>query len=123
MPSTPSSQYSPPPNSTAPAQTAPPPPGPPPAWTPAPAAPLAPRPLSWPRWLDYGVVVIGIGTLLMFIGFLFGDGFASQLGTGGNANTAQGDLEAFFVLAGVGILLVIGGWLYRVVMAARAGMR
>jgi hypothetical protein len=75
-----------------------------------------------PRWLDYGMIIIGIGTLLMFIGFLFGDGAASQLGTGGSQTTYQGDLEAFFVLCGIGVLLIVGGWLYRVAMAARKAM-
>jgi hypothetical protein len=74
-----------------------------------------------PKWLDIGLIVIGIGALLIFIGFLFGYGGISQAGTGGSFTTYQGDLEAFFVVTGFGILLTIGGWLYRIVMTARQG--
>ena len=77
--------------------------------------------MKMPAWLDIGILVIGIGALLMFIGFLFGDGAISQApsGSGCSFTNYQGDLEAFFVLNAFGILLVIGGWLFRVVMAAR----
>jgi hypothetical protein len=97
-------------------------PGAPQPWTPQ-AAPSQVGPVAWPRWLDVGLVVIGFGAFLVFIGFLFGDGAVSQQGTGGNFNTYQGDLEAFFAVTGFGILLIVGGWIFRVVMAARKAMR
>lgn len=76
-----------------------------------------------PRWIDIGMIIIGIGALLVFIGFLFGDGAIGALSqTGGNFSTYQGDLEAFFVVSGFGILLIVGGWLFRVAMAARRTM-
>jgi hypothetical protein len=77
--------------------------------------------LKFPPWLDLGILLIGIGTLLIFIGFLFGDAAVTQYGPGGSLSTYQGDMEAFFVLTGVGVLLTIGGWLFRVVMALRRG--
>ncbi len=109
MASTPSSEASPPPPAAAPA-----------TWTPP--APRGPVPVTRPPWLDYGMLIIGIGALLMFIGFLFGAGAAGQT-VNGTANTYQGDLEAFFTLNAFGILLVVGGWLYRVAMTARAKLR
>jgi hypothetical protein len=80
--------------------------------------------MKLPAWLDIGIIVIGIGALLILIGFLFGDAAVSNLPTSGSSGSAtnyQGDLEAFFVVTGIGILLVIGGWLFRVVMALRRG--
>jgi len=77
-----------------------------------------------PKWLDIGLIVIGIGALLIFIGFLFGDAAVSQIatpGNGGSVTNYQGDLEGLFVVTGLGILLTIGGWLFRVVMTARRG--
>lgn len=94
-----------------------------PAWTPAANAPRSSMPRGWPAWLEIGVLVSGIGALLAFIGFLFGDAAISQTGSGGNFTTYQGDLEAFFVLTGFGILLIVGGYLYRVVDAARKTKR
>ena len=76
-----------------------------------------------PPWLDIGMIIIGIGALLMFFGFLFGDAGISQTGPGSSLSTYQGDLEAFFVLNGIGILLVVGGWLFRIAVRARKGMR
>jgi hypothetical protein len=73
-----------------------------------------------PRWLDLGLIVIGIGALLTFIGFLFGAAAIGSYGpTGGTYASYQGWLEGFFVLSGIGILLIIGGWLFRTVMALR----
>ncbi len=109
--------------------TAPPPPAAPPAgYPPAPPAPPwltqpalpPPQGPHLPRWLDIGLIVIGIGALLIFIGFLFGDAAASQTGPG-SLSAYQGDLETFFVVTGFGVLLTIGGWIYRVVMIARRG--
>ena len=71
-----------------------------------------------PAWLDVGVLITGIGALLVFIGFLFGDAAVSSANS---TNTYQGDFEAFFVVTGFGILLIVGGWLYRTVMIARRG--
>jgi len=78
--------------------------------------------MKMPPWLDIGILVIGIGTLLMFIGFLLGAAAIGQLPTSSSAGSTtnyEGDLEAFFVLTGIGILLTIGGWLFRVVMTLR----
>jgi hypothetical protein len=78
--------------------------------------------MKFPPWLDIGIVVIGIGALLILIGFLFGDLAIGQLPTSSSAGSEsnyQGDLETFFVLSGIGIFLTIGGWLFRVVTALR----
>jgi hypothetical protein len=77
--------------------------------------------MRFPPWLDLGIFVIGIGALLIFIGFLFGDAAFSQYGPGGPFSSFQRDMEAFFVLTGVGILLTIGGWLFRLVTTLRRG--
>ena len=75
-----------------------------------------------PPWLDIGLIVMGIGGLLTFIGFLFGVGFAGSIyQTNPNVNTAQGDLEAFFAVTGFGILVIVGGWMYRIIMTNRRG--
>jgi len=85
-------------------------------WTPQPA-PVRMPPL--PKGFDIGIIVMGVGALLTLIGFLCGAGAAGQFGSGGTASALQAWLGAFFVLAGIGIFLVIGGWLYRAVMATR----
>ncbi len=122
-PGGPSDLSSPPPPPPPPSPTYPPPGparyAPAGATTYTPAAPSAPQ---WPRGLDIGLLVIGIGALLTFIGFLFGDGFASNAyGSSANFTNAQGDLETFFVVTGFGILLIVGGWFWRVFMVARRG--
>lgn len=118
--------------------SAPPPPPPPPAPTYSPPPPVRYAPAGgssypptasqgpkWPPWLDIGLLVIGIGALLTFIGFLFGDGFAANAfttnPTSSNITNARGDLEAFFVVTGFGILLIVGGWFFRVIQVARRG--
>jgi hypothetical protein len=85
-------------------------------WSPQ-AAPVRLPP--FPRWLDVGVIVIGIGALLTLIGFLCGAAATGQLAPGGSASAYRAWLAAFFVLAGLGIFLTVGGWLYRTTMAAR----
>ncbi len=80
-------------------------------------------PVKMPAWLDLGLLVTGIGALLAFIGFLFGSAAVGQTGSGGNFATYQGDLETFFVLTGFGLLLIVGGWIFRVVDATRKSMR
>ena len=80
-------------------------------------------PVKMPAWLDLGLLVTGIGALLAFIGFLFGSAAVGQTGTGGSFATYQGDLETFFVLTGFGLLLIVGGWIFRVVDATRKSMR
>ena len=115
-----------PPDPNAPPPVPSPPPGAP-GYPPAPppyssaGTPYAPRPVNWPPWLDVGLLVVGIGALLTFIGFLFGAGFAANAYGGGTTANAQGDLEAFFVVVGFGILLIVGGWFWRVIMVARRG--
>jgi hypothetical protein len=102
---------------------APPPPSGPPGpsglgagWSPQPAPVRLP---SLPRGIDLSVIVIGLGALLTFVGFLCGAGAAGQYGPGGTESAYRGWLEAFFVLAGFGILVMVGGWLFRVVTIAR----
>jgi len=51
----------------------------------------------------------------MFIGFIFGALAVSNFptgtgGTSGNLSNYDGDLEAFYVITGFGILLVFAGW-------------
>jgi hypothetical protein len=85
-------------------------------WTPQ-AAPV--RMPQFPKGFDIGIIVMGVGALLTLIGFLCGDGSVGQYGAGGTLSAYQAWLGAFFVLTGVGIFLVIGGWLYRTVTATR----
>jgi len=66
-------------------------------------------PAKIPSWLSLGQIISGIGALLIFIGFLFGDLAVSNIGTTSNY---QSELETFFLLTGIGILLAIGGWLF-----------
>ena len=89
------------------------------SYPPPPAVSSGPK---WPQGLDIGNFVIGIGALLTFIGFLFGDGFAiNAFSNPPNTTNSQGDLETFFVVTGFGILLIVGGWFWRVFMVARRG--
>ncbi len=92
---------------------------PPPSLVPPPAPPAARLAIEFPRWLDLGIFAIGIGALLIFIGFIFGDAAFTQYGPGGSLTNFQGDMETFFVLTGVGLLLTIGGWLFRLVTTLR----
>jgi len=69
-----------------------------------------------PKWISLGQVIIALGTLLVFIGFIFGylgmtNWPTSTTGPSGNLANFAGDLETFFILTGIGLLLVIGGWL------------
>jgi hypothetical protein len=67
---------------------------------------------------------MGIGALLTFIGFLLGAAAIGSYGPGGGTYASyQGWFEGFFVLSGLGILLIVGGWLFRVVMALRRAIR
>lgn len=112
----------PPPPPPPPPAAYPPPSPPPPGWSPSPAA-RAQGP-GLPKWLDIGLIVIGVGTLLIFIGFICGFLAATQFPTSSSAGSLSnydGDLQAFFLLTGFGILLTVGGWLFRVVMVARRG--
>lgn len=72
------------------------------------ASPYA-RPVTIPSWISLGQIFSGIGAILMFIGFLFG---AVAVSSTGSYNTYQGEMETFFVLTGLGILIAIGGWLF-----------
>jgi hypothetical protein len=85
-------------------------------WTPG-GAPV--RMPQLPKGVDLGIIVIGVGALLTLIGFLCGAGAVGQYGSGGSVSAYQAWLGAFFVLTGIGIFLVVGGWVYRAVMAAR----
>ncbi len=72
-----------------------------------------------PRGLDLGLIVVGIGALLTLIGFLCGAASVGQLAPGGSASAYRAWLGSFFVLAGIGIFLLAGGWIYRTIAAAR----
>jgi len=94
----------------------PPPPSAPPAtYQPQPTYQPAPSGVKMPAWLDIGMIVMGVGGLLVLIGFLFGDAAAGQFGNG-TLSTFQSDLEFFFVLSGLGFLLVVAGWMLRIIM-------
>ena len=70
-------------------------------------------PVTLPNWITLGQVVVGIGAILIFIGFILGALGMSNLptsATSGNISTYQADLEAFYVITGLGILLAFGGW-------------
>jgi hypothetical protein len=68
-------------------------------------------------WDLIGLLIILIGAVLILVGFLFGDAAVSaEYGSGASQSTFQSDLEAFFVWAGVGIFLVILGWICRVML-------
>lgn len=86
------------------------------SWVPPPASMRMP---SLPKGIDLGIIIIGLGALLTLIGFLFGSAATGQLTSGGSASAYRAWLGAFFVLTGIGLFLVIGGWLYRTVRAAR----
>jgi len=65
------------------------------------------KPAEIPSWITLGQIVTGVGAIIIFIGFLLG--YAAVASSG---SSYQGDLESFFVVTGLGILLVIGGWLF-----------
>jgi len=70
-------------------------------------------PVSIPKWLTLGQLMVGIGAILMFIGFMLGALAASNIptnGTNGSLSTYQADLVAFFVLTGIGLLVAFAGW-------------
>ena len=94
-----------------------PPTGPYPGWAPG-QVPVPPRPVTLPRGIDLSVIVIGIGALLTFVGFLCGAAAAGQIRV--SVSAYQSWLEGFFVITGVGLLLMAGGWLYRTVLQARS---
>jgi hypothetical protein len=97
-----------------------PPQGPGGTWSPQSTAVRLP---PFPRWLDVGVIVIGIGALLTLIGFLCGAAATGELAPGASASAYRAWLGAFFVLTGLGVFLAVGGWLFRTVMAARQSRR
>lgn len=96
------------------------PPPPPPAmvYQTAPAQPA--RGVGMPPWMNLwdliGMVIIFVGAIVILIGFLDGNAYANCLspGSGCSASGAAGDIEGFFTWAGVGIFLVVLGWLFRV---------
>ncbi len=71
-------------------------------------------PATLPGWITLGQVVVGVGAIIIFIGFIFGGLAASNIGTSatnqGNLGNYVNDLEAFFVLTGLGILIAMAGW-------------
>jgi len=76
------------------------------------ASPTA-TPVTLPGWITFGQVLVGIGAILIFIGFIFGGLAASNIptsATNGSVSNYAGDLEAFFVITGIGILIAFAGW-------------
>lgn len=82
---------------------------PPPA-APPPASPSAPM-MGGRRLtaLDLGVIITGLGAILALVGFILGAEGIAQL-NGGTASAYQSYLEGFFVVTGIGLFLVVGGW-------------
>ncbi len=92
---------------------------PPPGYAPAPAQPASTGvklPAGMSLWDLLSLLIILVGAILILVGFLYGDAYANQLGAGGSLSTAQSDIEAFFVASGIGIFLVILGWLCRAML-------
>lgn len=82
---------------------------------PAPAA-HAGRPVaaSLPAWLDLGMLVIGLGALLVAIGFF--------LFTAGVGNTnPSGFYQGYGVLVGVGVIVATLGWFLHKMLRSHAG--
>lgn len=101
------------------------PPPPPPATTayqptsgyPAAPAAAAPVGVKMPSWMDFGILIMGVGALLTLFGFLLGAIGVGQFptsGTSGSLSNFQSDLEFFFVLSGIGVFLMVGGGMFRV---------
>jgi hypothetical protein len=71
-------------------------------------------PVTLPKWITLGQVIVGIGAILIFVGFIFGalamSNFPTSATSQGNLSNYQGDYEAFFVITGIGILLAFAGW-------------
>jgi hypothetical protein len=92
---------------------------------PAPASGTMVRlPAGMTLWDLIGFVIILVGAILILAGFLLGEAAVAALGSSPpNPSTYQNDLEGFFTWAGVGIFLVVLGWLLKVMlfpmMAAR----
>ncbi|MGA8710263.1 MAG: hypothetical protein WB786_03415 [Thermoplasmata archaeon] len=112
-----------------PDQPAPPPPAYQPAYAMAPApTQTASTGVKLPSWLNLwdliGLLIILVGAILILVGFLFGDaGYAAESASPPVASTIQGDFEAFFVWAGVGIFLTILGYLFRVMLPMFMGRK
>ncbi len=71
-------------------------------------------PATLPGWITLGQVVVGVGAIIIFIGFIFGALAAGSIGTSatnqGNLQNYVNDLGAFFILTGLGILIAMAGW-------------
>jgi len=93
---------------------APPPPAPyspPMAYSP-PATTPASTTVRIPAWLDFGILIAFIGAILVLVGFLYGNAaYVAESQTNPSASTIAGDFEAFFIWTGVGIFLIVLGWI------------
>jgi len=90
------------------------PPPPPSAYQPAAPAPnVVKLPAGLTLWDLISFVIILIGAILVLVGFLDGNAYASCTPPGCSGTTAQGDIEGFFSWTGTGLFLVILGWLLR----------
>jgi len=71
-------------------------------------------PATLPGWITLGQIIVGVGAMIIFLGFIFGALAAGSIGTSatnqGNAQNYVNDLEAFFFLTGLGILIAMAGW-------------
>jgi hypothetical protein len=66
-----------------------------------------------PGWITLGQVVVGVGAIIIFLGFIFGALALTNWPTASNQGSFQNyanDMEVFFVLTGLGILLSMAGW-------------
>ncbi|MGI0130221.1 MAG: hypothetical protein ACREDE_02465 [Thermoplasmata archaeon] len=67
-----------------------------------------------PAWLTFGTVLVLVGGVLVLIGFLVSL-IANATATSGAANAVQtyyNEMAVFDALVGVGIFLVVLGWLF-----------
>jgi len=90
----------------------------PPAWNPPasgwPQNPSMYRGPMLPAWLTFGAILVLVGGVLIFAGFLVDlIGTAAYVGsTTGSASNYAASLETFDALVGVGILVAVLGWIF-----------
>jgi hypothetical protein len=66
-----------------------------------------------PPWLTFGAILILVGGILIFAGFLVDlIGTAAYFGSAGSASNYAASLETYDALVGVGILVAVLGWIF-----------